>query len=340
MVNAGIIGALGYTGKEIIHYLSKHPLVRIRKLWDKAVTGGGQRIDSIFPEFKNVVNVRVEDFNKKEIELIDVLFLALPHTVSMKLVPDLLNKVRVLIDLSADYRFKDHKSYQKWYGVEHADKKNIKKAVYGLPEINRAKIKGANFIANPGCYPTSMILGLYPLAKEGLLRDAQVIVDSKTGASGAGRKAATGLIFSELSGNLRPYKINKHQHMPEVVSFFKDELDKRLDLSFIPQIIPIDRGIISMIYVVFKEKKREDLYRLYKKYYSKEPFIRLSKKGESPELKSVAATNFCDLGHLDFINNRTFLIISCIDNLGKGAASQAVQNMNIALDFREIEGLI
>jgi len=340
MIHVGIIGALGYTGKEIIHYLSRHPLVKIHKLWDKAVDKRGERIDSIFPEFKNVVNTRVSQFNKKELDSVDVVFLALPHTVSMKIAPDILDKVGLLIDLSADYRFKNYKSYQRWYKTDHIDKKNLKKAVYGLPEINREEIKEAKLIANPGCYPTSMILGLYPLAKEGLLKDAQIIVDSKTGTSGAGRKAATGLIFSELNGNLRPYKINKHQHMPEVVSFFKDELGKRIDLSFIPQIVPINRGIISMIYVVFKDKKRKDLYSLYKKCYSKEPFIRISKKGESPELKNVAFTNFCDLGHLEFINSSTFLIISCIDNLGKGAASQAVQNMNIALGCDEREGLI
>ncbi|MDP8253607.1 MAG: N-acetyl-gamma-glutamyl-phosphate reductase [Candidatus Kaelpia aquatica] len=340
MIHVGIIGALGYTGKELIHYLSRHPVVRIYKLWDNAVDKKGARIDSIFPEFKNIVNTKVEHFNKKDLDVVDVVFLALPHTVSMKIAPSILDKVSLLIDLSADYRFKSHKSYQKWYKADHLDKKNLKKAVYGLPEINRSEIKGAKLIANPGCYPTSMILGLYPLAKEGLLDNAQVIVDSKTGTSGAGRKAATGLIFSELNGNLRPYKINKHQHMPEVTAFFKDELNKSVDLSFVPQLIPINRGIISMIYTVFKNKKKKDLYGLYKKYYSKEPFIRISKKGEVTELKDVAFTNFCDLSYLDFINDNTFLIISCIDNLGKGAASQAVQNMNIALGFDEKEGLI
>ncbi len=339
MVHVGIIGALGYTGKEIIHYLSKHPVIKLHKLWDNAVDKKGERIDSIFPEFKNLLDLKVEHFNKKDLDSVDVVFLALPHTVSMRLAPDILNKVNLLIDLSADYRFKDYKSYQKWYKVEHLDKKSLKKAVYGLPEINRDQIKDANFIANPGCYPTSMILGLYPLVKEGLLDNAQVIVDSKTGASGAGRKASVSSIFSELNGNLRPYKINEHQHMPEVVAFFKDEFKRNVDLSFVPQLIPVDRGIISMIYVTFKNKNKKDLYSLYKKYYSKEFFIRMSKKGEVTELKNVAYTNFCDLSYMNFINDNTFLIISSIDNLGKGAASQAVQNMNIALGCDEKEGL-
>ncbi|MDD5614154.1 MAG: N-acetyl-gamma-glutamyl-phosphate reductase [Candidatus Omnitrophica bacterium] len=340
MVHIGIIGALGYTGKEIIHYLTRHRMVKIVRLWDKAVKDSGESLDAIFPEFKNILDIKVEHFHKKDLENIDVVFLSLPHTVSMGIASEISDNVKLIIDLSADYRFKDSNVYEKWYQTAHKDKDNLKKSVYGLPEIARDKIKGSKFIANPGCYPTSMILGLYPLAESGLLKDAQVIVDSKTGSSGAGRKASLGLIFSEINENLKPYKINQHQHMPEVTAFFKEEFKLNFDLSFVPQIIPISRGIISMIYVIFKDKNRKDFRKIYEDCYQKEPFIRLCKKGEVPELKNVANSNFCDLGYLDYVNDNTFLIISAIDNLGKGAASQAVQNMNIALGFDEREALL
>ncbi len=339
MVKVGIIGALGYTGRELIKYLLSHNGVKIVKLWDKAAASSGEKIESIYPEFKNILDIKVEPFDSKDLKNTDVVFLALPHTVSVKLAPEIINKVRLLIDLSADYRFKDFKVYEKWYGIKHTDKSNLKKAVYGLPEIDRDKIKGAKFIANPGCFPTSVILGLYPLAKEGLLKDAKVIVDSKTGTSGAGKKASQSLLFSELNENIRPYKLNKHQHMPEIISFFEN-FKVKVNLNFIPQVVPLTRGIISMIYVVFKNKKSGDLYKLYKKYYHKERFIRLCAKGGLPELKNVANSNFCDLGFLDFLDENTFLAISCIDNLGKGAASQAVQNMNVALGLKESEGLL
>jgi len=339
MVKVGIIGALGYTGKELIKYLLAHNDVRIVSLWDKAVAGKGEEVESIYPEFKNILNIKVKPFDSKDLKNTDVVFLALPHTVSVKLAPKIMNKVKLLIDLSADYRFKNFKVYEKWYGIKHTDKSNLKKAVYGLPEIDRDGIKGAKFIENPGCFPTSVILGLYPLAKEGLLENAKVIVDSKTGTSGAGRKASQSLLFSELNENIRPYKLNKHQHMPEIISFFEN-LKIKVNLNFIPQVVPLTRGIISMIYVVFENKKTGDLYKLYKKCYCKEQFIRLCAKGEVPELRNVANSNFCDLGFLDFLDKNTFLTISCIDNLGKGAASQAVQNMNVALGFKESEGLL
>ncbi|MDP8234184.1 MAG: N-acetyl-gamma-glutamyl-phosphate reductase [Candidatus Saelkia tenebricola] len=338
MLNIGILGALGYTGCEIISYLTKHPKVKIVKLWDKEMIN--KKISSIFPEFKNILDIKIQEFNIKDLKNIDVVFLSLPHTVSLKLAPEIVGKVKLVIDLSADYRFQDAGIYEKWYGIKHEDKKNLKGAVYGLPEIMRDKIKGAQFIANPGCYPTSMILGLYPLAKEGLLKNANVIVDAKTGASGAGRKKSNDLLAKDINENIKPYKVNKHQHMPEVVHFLQNEFNVKFNLNFIPQLISLKRGIMSMIYVIFKNKPAKNLYPIYKKYYGKEQFVRLYNKGFYPELKGILNSNFCDLGYLDFLDTNTFLIISCIDNLGKGAASQAVQNMNVALGLKESMSLL
>ncbi len=340
MIKVGIVGVLGYTGEEIVRYLIRHPEVKITKLMDKAVPVKGVNVGSVFPEFKGKIDIKITPFNIKDVENLDVVFLSLPHTVSKQLAPQISKKARLVIDLSADYRFKDINIYEKWYQTKHDDKENLKKAVYGLAEIMRKDIKGAHFIANPGCYATSIILGLYPLAKEGLLKNAKIIIDAKTGASGAGRIKSEALLSSEVKESIVPYKINKHQHMPEVVHFFKERFKVNMEINFIPQILPIKRGIISMIYVIFKKKPAKDLYKLYKKYYAKERFVRLTKVGEAPQLKDVVKSNFCDIGYLDFLDQETFLVISCIDNLDKGAATQAIQNMNIALGLKESSGLL
>lgn len=340
MINVGIIGALGYTGEELIRYLIRHPKVKIAKLWDKQVEDKGLEISILNPRFKKQLELKVMPFKINELKNIDVVFLALPHTVSLKFVPNIIDKVDLIIDLSADYRFKDYKLYEQWYQLKHKDTKNLKQAVYGLSEIMRNEIKNAKLIANPGCYPSSVILALYPLIKEGFIKDARIIVDSKSGTSGAGRKVVPSLLFSELNENIRPYKINSHQHMPEIISFFKEKFNINLSLHFIPQVVPLTRGIISMVYLIFKAKISQDLYKVYKKYYARELFIRIYDKGAPPELKNCLFTNFCDLGYLDFLDSETFLIISCIDNLGKGASGQAIQNMNIALGLEEGLGLL
>ena len=340
MINVGIIGALGYTGEELIRYLVKHPEVRIVKLWDKLVSQEGEDIDLFYPRVKGILELKVQQFKVSEVKDVDVIFLALPHTVSLKIAPQLVGKVDLVVDLSADYRFKDWKVYEKWYGVKHSDTKNLKQAVYGLSEIMRDEIKKAKFIANPGCYPTGMILALYPLVQEGIIKNARIIVDAKTGTSGAGRKKSQSLLFTELNENIRAYKINSHQHMPEVISFFKDKFNSKISLNFIPQVVPLTRGILSMVYVVFENSPPRNLYQVYKRYYDKELFLRLYDKGAVSELKDVSYSNFCDLGYMDFLNPNTFLVISALDNLGKGAAGQAVQNMNIALGIDEGLGLL
>lgn len=337
MIKAGIAGARGYTGRELIRYLLNHPEVKITRLWAHEIKPEGEIFSQICPEFKGILDIKIKRFSASEVKDLDVIFLALPHTVSMTWVPEIIDKVKLVIDLSADYRIKDPKVYKRWYLAAHKDTKNLKKAVYGLAEINREEIKNARLIANPGCYPSGIILALYPLMKEGLLKKADIIIDSKSGISGAGRKKDINLLYAEVAENIRPYKVNVHQHIPEILQIL--EL-KSENLSFIPQVVPLVRGIINMIYVNFHSRPKRDLFTIYKKYYKNEKFIRIYKRQEIPQLKNVLYTNFCDLGFLDWLNKNTFLIISCVDNLGKGAAGQAVQNMNIALGLKETAGLI
>lgn len=340
MINVGIVGARGYTGRELIRYLLRHSEVRITNLWAREVDPSGVGVATSLPEFKDLIDLRIQPFDPNQVKGVDVLFLALPHTTSMQVVPKLLKRVALIIDLSADYRLKDYKVYEKWYGVKHLDKGNLKRAVYGLPELLRDEIKGAKLIANPGCYPTGIILALYPLASKGLLKGAKVIVDSKSGTSGAGRKKDQSLLFSELNENVRPYNINRHRHIPEVTNLLKERCNAEPDLVFVPQVLPLTRGIISTIYVVFEKKPKSDLHKLFKEFYEGETFIRIYGRACIPELKNVAYSNFCDIGYLDFVDQNTFLIISCLDNLGKGASGQAVQNMNIALGYKEELGLL
>ena len=338
MIKVGIAGARGYTGRELVRYLLNHPQVEITRLWAHEIKPGGEVFSKICPEFKGLLDVKIKRFSTDEVKKLDVVFLALPHTVSMNYVPRIINKVRLVVDLSADYRLKDPLVYKKWYRVNHRDLKNLKRAVYGLTEINREKIKNAKLIANPGCYPSGIILALYPLMKAGLLRNVDILVDSKSGISGAGRKKDIGLLYAEVAENIKPYKVNGHQHIPEIVEVL--QLKSREKFSFIPQVVPLIRGIINMVYIHFPKKPSKEIFTIYKNYYRLEKFIRIYRKREVPELKDVLYTNFCDLGYLDWLDGNTFLIISCVDNLGKGAAGQAVQNMNVALGLSETTGLI
>lgn len=340
MIRIGIVGARGYTGRELVRLLLRHPEAKIVKLWAKKIVGREEDFGSYCPEFRDRLDLKLREFSLKEVKNIDVLFLALPHRVANQMVPQLIEKVGLLIDLSADYRFKNYRLYEKWYQVQHKDRAHLKMAVYGISEIMREKIRGARLIANPGCYSTGIILSLYPLVKENLLNQANIIVDSKSGTSGAGRKQDIDLLFSELAQNIRPYKINRHQHMPEVLSFIQEQFGQKLNLKFVPQIVPLSRGIMNTIYVLFKKAgARRELYSLYRRCYQGERFIRIYGRGEAPALKSILQTNFCDLGYLDYLDKETFLIISALDNLGKGASGQAVQNMNIALGLDEELGL-
>ena len=267
-----------------------------------------------------------------------MVFLALPHRVSMEFVPKFLGAAKKVIDLSADYRL-PAEIYAKWYGKNHTDVSNIKKAVYGLPELYRNEIRKADLIANPGCYPTSVILAIAPLIKRGLIEPSGIIADSKSGITGAGRKAAIDLLFGEISENVRAYKIGAHQHMPEMEEVLKNLAGTGVKVLFTPHVIPIRRGILSTVYMKPKKKMSQtEVNKVYSDFYKDEFFVRFKSDGVLPEIKDVVYTNFCDIGAR--VTDEHIVTVSVIDNLLKGAAGQAVENMNIMYGLDEKEGLV
>ena len=337
-ITAAIIGVSGYTGKEALSILLKHPQVRVNYIAANNTQGP---IAEIYPEFLNRTTLVCQKFDIKEAAKCDVVFLALPHTESMHVAGKLLNLGVNVIDLSADYRLKNPAVYAKWYGHAHTDSKNISKAVYGLPELYRQKIKKAHFIANPGCYPTAATLGLAPLLATRPKSVVNIIIDAKSGVSGAGRKAAVGLLASEVDGNFKAYKVLSHQHTPEIDQVLTQLSGLKVNVHFVAHLLPINRGILDTIYVTLKTPLTLDkVHELYSKFYKTEPFVRVHPKGAQPEVKNVNYTNFCDIGLAVSADGKTVVITSAIDNLVKGAAGQAVQNMNIMFGFNEVEGLL
>ena len=340
MINVGIIGATGYAGEELIDILLKHPEVRISYL--AAEIDKPTYIDEIFPRFKNRIKLICDSLNiNLAASKCNLLFLALPHTVSMTVVPALLKANKRVIDLSADYRLSNVKIYEKFYKTKHNDIENLKKAVYGLPEIYRAKIKNAFLVANPGCYPTAAILGLAPLVACQTPDNETIIIDAKSGVTGTGRKALQEYSFCEINEDAYAYKINVHQHMPEINQELSRLATRRVKITFVPHLISINRGILETIYVRYNKKlkiKNEKLIGLYNKFYKKEPFIRIKEKEETVRIKDVVNTNFCDIAVKG--SEELIIINTAIDNLGKGAAGQAVQNMNIMCGYPEQMGLI
>ncbi len=336
MINAGIVGVTGYAGEELLKILLKHPHVRITHVSAKIDRPRG--IAEIFPRFKSGIALICKEPDTKEIiAKCDLIFLALPHTVSMEIAPKLVGAGKKVIDLSADYRLKDTKIYEQFYKAAHKDKINLARSVYGLPEIYRAKIKQAGLIANPGCYPTASILALAPLVAFNLADLHSIIIDAKSGVTGAGRKIAEDFLFSEINENFKAYKVNLHQHMPEIDQELSKLAGKKLNVIFVPHLLPLNRGMLVTVYIKrsggHKVTKSQDIAGLYKKFYKKEPFVRISCEGDFPQLKDVVGTNFCDIGIK--VDAENIIVIAAIDNLLKGASGQAVQNMNIMYDFPE-----
>lgn len=338
-LRVGIVGATGYTGEELVRILVRHPEVQITYASGKE--DRDVKIQDIFPYLKNKIDVDCKAFLLDEaLEKSDFLFLSLPHTVSMDYVPHFLKAKKKVIDISADYRLKDTDLYEKYYKVKHRDIINLKHAVYGLPEINREKIKTATLVANPGCYPTGSILGVLPGLKKDVFVADSIQIDSKSGVTGAGRKADKALNFSEVNESFKAYKLFEHQHVPEINQELSKATHKEIDVVFVPHLLPINRGILSTIYVKLKKKlETKELIQIYKKYYANEPFVKVYDNGALPELKHVTNTNFCDIGMRVLPHKDLAVIVTAIDNLDKGAASQAVQNMNIMCGFKETDGL-
>ena len=341
MINVAVCGASGYTGLEIIKILLRHPKVKIAALTAKL--DKPQKVSEVFPELLGIIDMMCDELVVGELlkKKVDLVFLALPHKVSMEYAPDFLDKGKIVIDLSADFRLKDAAVYERYYGIKHICKKYLFASVYGLPELNRAKVKNAKLIANPGCYPTGAILAVAPLVAGKAADLESIIIDAKSGVTGAGRKADLGLIFGEVSENVKAYKVGVHQHMPEIEQELSLVAKEDLNVLFSPHLIPIRRGILTAAYVGLKKKlSLDNIIGLYKKFYAKEPFVRVYDEGSLPQVQNVVNTNYCDIGIALSPDKNTAIIVSAIDNLLKGASGQAVQNMNIICGFSETEGLI
>ncbi|MGC8615462.1 MAG: N-acetyl-gamma-glutamyl-phosphate reductase [Desulfurella sp.] len=328
MLRVGIVGVSGFTGLELVKLLLHHPLVEIDYL--SARSHVGQPLSDIFPSLKNICDKIIEPIDENRLSKLDVVFLALPHGISMEFVCKLFGKVRI-IDLSADFRLpKD--LYEKWY-KPHLCPNLIKEAVYGLPELNREKIKKAKLIANPGCYATASILAILPFLD---IIESDVIIDAKSGVSGAGKSLREDLLFSEVESSFKAYSVAKHRHQPEIE--YTLSLVEPVKVTFVPHLLPINRGILATVYAKLKGFFDESyLFEKLEKFYRNEFFIRVSKS--LPQINNISGTNFCDISFaLDKDNNR-LIIVSVIDNLLKGASSQALQNMNIMFGLKEEEGL-
>ncbi|MBE6504995.1 MAG: N-acetyl-gamma-glutamyl-phosphate reductase [Methanobrevibacter sp.] len=330
MYKVAIIGASGYTGGELLRMLLNHPEVEITDITSRQYDGVPAH--KIHPHIRDSGLV----FNNKEPDEldVDVVFTATPHGASMKIVPEILETGTKVVDLSGDYRYRDTEVYEKWYGMEHTDKDN--KGVFGLPELYRDEIKKAKLVANPGCFPTGAILSSYPLVKNNLVD--RIVIDSKSGVSGAGVNASATTHYPNIADNLNPYKITSHRHMSEIQQELHGFDDVKV--SFTPHLIPVIRGIQTTSHsFLIKDITKEELREVYEKEYGDEYFIKLMDEGEIPHLSSVRGSNFVHIGGFEIDETGRIVMLSAIDNLVKGASGQAIQNMNIILGIEENTGL-
>lgn len=336
-MKVSVIGATGYTGAELVKILLKHPQVEIETITSQSFAN--KKISEIYPWLNT--DLVCQELNIDKIALSSsFIFTALPHQASMKIVGELYSKGEKIIDLSADFRFTDPLIYEEWYGIPHHKRELLKKAIYGLPELYREKISRAHLVANPGCYPTSSILALAPLANNDLIKGNSIIIDAKSGVTGAGRALSLATHFPEVNENVRAYQVKGHRHTPEIEEQLSKLAKKKIIITFVPHLIPINRGILSTCYADLKQKTdTKALLKLCQDFYKEEPFVEILPQGTFPQTKEVADSNRCRIGIT--VNERTgkAIIISVIDNLSKGAATQAVQNMNIMCGFEETMGL-
>ncbi len=340
MIKASIVGSTGYAGEELTRILLNHSEVKVVHVTSHTYTN--QRYDSVYHNFnKNFDNICEEEDIDKIAEDSDVIFIALPHGMAIKKINKKILEKTKIIDIGADFRLKDAKTYEEWYKTGHDSPEILKESVYGLCEWKRNEIKTARIIANPGCYTTCSILALSPLVKENLIDLKSIIVDAKSGITGAGRTLDIGVHFAECNENIKAYKIACHRHTSEIEQELSEFAGQEIKISFTPHLIPMQRGILSTCYADLKDKNisYEDIKAIYEKYYGSEHFIRLCEKGVFPETRWVRGSNFCDIGFE--IDKRTgrIIVVGAIDNLIKGASGQAIQNMNIMFGIDEKIGI-
>ena len=338
MLKVGIYGASGYTGQELLRILIRHPSVEIVALTSRRFKG--MPVSDIYPVFENLTGLKFMDSRPEDVSnLSDIVFSALPHGTAMDIVPAFFRAGKKVIDLSADFRLGDVDLYERHY-TRHSSPNLLQEAVYGLPEIHRDAIKKARIVANPGCYPTSVILGLAPALKEDIVEHESIFVDSKSGVSGAGREPKVGSLFCEVNEGFKAYNVFKHRHTPEMEQELSKIAGADLKISFVPHLLPVSRGILSTIYATLKKDiSASDLISVYKSFYRNEGFVRVYRESAYPSISSVRGSNFCDIGLAVDRKMKRVVIFCAIDNLIKGAAGQAVQNMNLMSGLPENSGL-
>ncbi len=341
MIKAGIVGATGYTGVELLRLLANHPHVDVSVITSRAEAG--IKVADIYPNLRGHIDLAFVEPDVDQLSKLDVVFFATPHGVAQSMMPALMKTNTRIIDLSADFRIRDVPLWEKWYHQPHAAPDLVEQAVYGLPEVNRAAIKNAKLIACPGCYPTATQLGFIPLLENNLVDPARLIANAASGASGAGRQAKIDNLLMEISDSFKAYGVAGHRHLPEIEQGLRDVQPKGVapvNLTFVPHLLPIIRGIHATLYAnLLDANSVPDLQSLYEKRYANEPFVDVLPAGELPQTRSVKGSNVCRISVLRPQSRDTVVVLSVIDNLTKGASGQAVQNMNIMFGFDEKAGL-
>lgn len=338
-LRAAIVGSTGYGGVELIRLLASHPNVTVTSVVSSSSAGS-----PIAEGFPHLTEIRADKLDGVDPELIknkaDVVFLATPHGVSMKLAPEYLAAGLRVIDLSGDFRLQDLESYREWYKHEPAAREDVDRAVYGLCELFGSNVQGQPFISNPGCYATTASLGLYPAVQAGWIDADSIIIDAKSGVSGAGRGLSLGNHFSEINENFKVYKVNKHQHTPEIEQTLSHAAGRPVTVTFTPHLVPMTRGIMCTTYATMTEKRDDAAFvELYRQFYEGRSFVRVRQAGQWPATKEVWGSNYCDIGFSADKRTGRITIVSVIDNLVKGAAGQAIQNLNLMMGWDETLGL-
>ncbi len=340
MIKIGIVGASGYSGSELLRFLVNHP-GELQVALCTSETYAGQSIDSILPNLRGFLSLKFEALDLDSLkDRVDVVVLAVPHKVAMSFVPKILAQGLRVVDFSADYRLEDAETYEAWYHVEHTSTSLMSKSVYGLPERYRDCIRSAQLVANPGCYPTSAILAAMPFVKLGVVALDSIIVDSKSGISGAGPKPSENTHYANRESNFIAYNIGVHRHTPEIEQELSAVASEPVRVTFTPHLVPMTRGILSTVYMRLTEEiSTEEALNIYAKFYAHEPFVRVLPTGTYPQTKAVLGSNYCDVGLEVDARTRRIVAMAAIDNLGKGAAGAVVQNLNLMFGFKETDGL-
>lgn len=335
MIKVGVVGGTGYTGVELLRLLAQHPDVTIMAITSRGEAG--TRVADMFPSLRGHVSLKFSDPAVARLNQCDLVFFATPNGIAMKQAPELLDAGVKVIDLAADFRLKDAAIWEKWYGIPHECPQWLGKAVYGLPEVNREAIKNAQLVANPGCYPTATQLGFLPLIESGVVDVMSLIADAKSGISGAGRKVETNILFSEAADNFKAYGVPGHRHLPEISQGLSNAAGRSVGLTFVPHLTPMIRGIHATLYA--RITKEADYQLLFERRYEHEPFVDVLPSGSHPGTRTVRASNVCRIAVHRPQAGDTVVVLSVIDNLVKGAAGQAIQNMNLMFGLDECIGL-